>query len=292
MADRGTYFCAVRITDNRVATVLAAYVERLAPRYERQEALAMARIVFEDRLGWDRARLELGREEPLSESEVLKVYLPIKRLAEGEPLQYILGRVRFHGMELAVAPGVLIPRPETEELVEHIVRSGIQPVCIVDIGTGSGAIALSLKRVFPAARVIGIDVSLDALGQARSNGERLGVDVEWRRADVLEDAFALPKECDLVVSNPPYIPWSERDTLDVQVKDHEPSIALFVDDDDPVRFHRTIAARALGGHRTIWFEGHRDHVPAVADVLAAMGWTGVRVLKDISGADRFITAAR
>ncbi|MEZ4756439.1 MAG: peptide chain release factor N(5)-glutamine methyltransferase [Flavobacteriales bacterium] len=282
----------MRITDNRVVSVLAAYVQRLSSRYERQESLAMARIVFEDRLGWDRARLELAREEPLSESELLKVYLPIERLEAGEPLQYVIGRVRFHGMDLAVAPGVLIPRPETEELVEHILRSGIGPSCIVDIGTGSGAIALTLKKKFPHARVIGIDVSVDALEQARSNGEALGINVEWLHADVMDASFELPEECDLVVSNPPYIPSSERGTLEVHVRDHEPAVALFVDDGDPVQFHRAIAAKANSRRCTIWFEGHRDHAVTVADVLTDMGWAGVQVWQDISGADRFITATR
>ncbi len=286
------YFCTMRIADNRVCSVLEAYVDRLSPRYGRQEAVAMARIVFDERLGWDRARLELNRDHALSESELLKVYLPISRLAAGEPLQYVLGRVRFHGLELSVAPGVLIPRPETEELVEHILRSGIRPACIVDIGTGSGAIALALKRYFGSARVLGIDVSLVALQQARANGAALGIPVEWVLADVLADGFSLPEECDLVVSNPPYIPISERSTLEDHVKDHEPGQALFVDDDDAVLFHRVIAAKAAVGHRTLWLEGHRDHTVQAADVIGMMGWRNVRVLKDISGADRFITAAR
>ncbi len=252
----------------------------------------MARIVFDDRLGWDRARLDLHRDHALSESELLKVYLPISRLAAGEPLQYVLGRVRFHGLELSVAPGVLIPRPETEELVEHILQSDIRPACIVDIGTGSGAIALALKRHFGSARVLGVDVSPIALQQARANGAALGIPVEWVLADVLDDGFSLPVECDLVVSNPPYIPISERHMLDDHVKDHEPEQALFVPDDDAVLFHRVIASKASQGQCTLWFEGHRDHAVHAANMLGAMGWREVRVLKDISGADRFITAIR
>jgi release factor glutamine methyltransferase len=282
----------MRIVDNRVHSVLDAYVDRLSHRYGRQEAMAMARIVFDERLGWDRARLDLHREHALSESELLKVYLPISRLASGEPLQYVLGRVRFHGLDLSVAPGVLIPRPETEELVELILGSGIQPACIVDIGTGSGAIALALKRHFGSARVVGVDVSPIALQQATANAAALGIDVEWVQADVLSEGFALPAECDLVVSNPPYIPLSERDTLDDPVKDHEPAQALFVPDDDPVLFHRVIAAKASEGRRTLWFETHRDHAVQAAELLGAMGWKAPRVLKDISGADRFITATR
>lgn len=286
------YFCAVRIADNTVGAVLANYVERLAPRYERQEALAMARIVFAERLGWDRARLELARSEPLSESELLKVYLPIQRLAAGEPLQYVMGKVHFHGLDLAVAPGVLIPRPETEELLERIAASGIRPQCIVDIGTGSGAIALALKQVFPPARVIGMDVSSPALEQARANGHRTGLTVEWMLADVLSATFSLPDACDLVVSNPPYVPLAERDSLEDQVKDHEPALALFVDDADVLLFFRKIATAAAGRSCTLWFESHRDHAGAVADMLDHAGWQQVVVHQDISGAPRFISAWR
>lgn len=286
------YFCAVRIADNTVGAVLANYVERLASRYERQEALAMARIVFAERLGWDRSRLELQRNDALSESELLKVYLPIARLEAGEPLQYILGHVRFHGLELSVAPGVLIPRPETEELVERIAGSGIQPRCIVDIGTGSGAIALALKQVFPAARVIGMDVSSAALEQARANCLRTGLTVEWIQADVLDPAFRVPDGCDLVVSNPPYIPLAERDSLEDQVKDHEPALALFVDDADVLLFFRKIAAAAAVRSCTLWFESHRDHAGSVAALLDLAGWQQVVVHQDISGAPRFISAMR
>jgi release factor glutamine methyltransferase len=282
----------VHIAGNTVGAVLAAYVQRLAPRYERPESLAMARIIFAERLGWDRARLELAGSQALSESELLKVYLPIKRLAAGEPLQYVLGKVYFHGLELSVAPGVLIPRPETEELVERIAASGIRPRCIMDIGTGSGAIALALKQQFPAARVIGVDVSSVALEQARANGVRTGLEVEWMQADVLGSAFHIPEACDLVVSNPPYIPISERDSLADHVKDHEPALALFVDDADPLLFFRIIATSAADRSCALWFESHRDHAAAVAAMLEPSGWQQVRVLQDISGAPRFISAMR
>jgi release factor glutamine methyltransferase len=286
------YFCAVQIAGNTVGAVLAAYVQRLAPRYDRPEALAMARIVFAERLGWDRARLEQARSEALSESELLKVYLPIKRLAAGEPLQYILGTVHFHGLQLSVAPGVLIPRPETEELVELIATSGLQPRCIMDIGTGSGAIALALKQQFSGARVIGVDVSPVALEQAQANGVRTGLSVEWMQLDVLGPAFSVPQECDLVVSNPPYIPFAERDSLAEHVKDHEPALALFVNDADPLLFFRVIAAAAADRSCALWFESHRDHADAVAAMLEGTGWLNVSVHEDISGAPRFISARR
>src|SRR5690606_37236047 len=135
---------SMRIADNRIASVLGLYRSELASRYSESEARAIARAVFHDRMGLDAAGLELHKDDVLSESELLRVYDPVRRLAAGEPLQYVLGTVHFHGLTLEVAPGVLVPRPETEELVELIVRSGIAPRRIVDIGTGSGCIAIAL----------------------------------------------------------------------------------------------------------------------------------------------------
>ncbi|MDQ3099996.1 MAG: peptide chain release factor N(5)-glutamine methyltransferase, partial [Bacteroidota bacterium] len=235
----------MRTGDNRVATILDLYHRELSDRFPAGEVKAIMRAVFSDRLGWDPMDLELCKQEALSESELLDVYLPLKRIRSGEPLQYILGRTNFHGLELVVAPGVLIPRPETEELIELIIRSEIAPKKIVDIGTGSGCIALALKKEFPNASVIGIDVSIEALAIARRNGERLSIDVEWLQADILDHAFELPADLDLIVSNPPYVPRSEERSLSIEVRDHEPHLALFVEDIDPLKFYRTIADHSL-----------------------------------------------
>lgn len=285
----------MRVANNRIATILGLYRTELAGLYSESEAKAIARTVFHERMGMDAARLELHKQDVLSESELLKVYDPIKRLAAGEPLQYVLGQVHFHGLVLEVAPGVLIPRPETEELVEHITRSAIKPIHIVDIGTGSGCIALALKRAFPHAQVMGIDVSDAALAIARRNGERNGLEVEWVLADVLDPAFTLPEGTDLVVSNPPYVPRSEEEGLTEQVRAHEPHLALFVEDPDPLLFYRRIgelAVATLGTGGELWFEGHYKHTPATGGSLRGMGFTAVEVLQDLSGNHRFIHAVR
>lgn len=285
----------MRVADNRIATVLGLYRTELAPLYSESEARAIARTVFHERMGLDAAALEMRRHDALSESELLRVYDPIRRLAAGEPLQYVLGTVHFHGLALEVAPGVLIPRPETEELVDLIVRSGRKPRRIVDIGTGSGCIALALKRAFPQAEVTGIDVSGEALAIARRNGTRNGLEVVWTVADVLDPAFTLPEGTDLVVSNPPYVPRSEEEGLTTQVRAHEPHLALFVDDTDPLLFYRRIgelvvATLGIGGE--LWFEGHYKHTPATGELLRGMGFTAVEVLQDLSGNHRFIHALR
>jgi release factor glutamine methyltransferase len=285
----------VRTADNRVSSVLDLYRAELAVLYEEGEVRAITRAVFNDRLGWDPVEMELKKFVSLSESELLKVYLPLKRLQAGEPLQYVLGQVTFMGLSLAVGPGALIPRPETEELVDRIIRSGVRPRRIVDIGTGSGCIALALKRAFPQAEVTGIDVSAKALVLAKENAERNSLAIDLRMADVLSEAFTIPAGTDMVVSNPPYVPRSEADSLAEQVRDYEPHLALFVDDSDPLLFHRRIAEAAFGvlpEGGTIWFEGHYQHAAGVGELLSTAGWSQVMVEKDLSGNPRFIHAVR
>jgi len=282
----------MRTADNRVLTLVGLYGTSLAGQYSAGEVKAILRAVFHHALGWDASQLELRRDEALSESELVKVYTPLERLQVGEPLQYVLGRVYFHGVELEVAPGVLIPRPETEELVQLIIEEGHLPTRIVDIGTGSGCIALALKRAFPNASVIAIDRSEDALAIAQRSARRNALDVQWIIADVLDPAFALPT-ADLIISNPPYVPRSEQASLSPQVRDFEPHLALFVEDSDPLLFYRVIAQHALkalpvGGR--LFFEGHYIHAPAVGELLSGLGYHAVSVLKDLSGNPRFIRA--
>lgn len=271
------------------------YEKALSGLYDAGERRAIVRTVFHDRLGWDTLRLETGRDAALSESELLQVYEPLKPLSAGQPLQYVLGGCWFHGMRVEVGPGVLIPRPETEELVEMIIRSGQYPGMIVDIGTGSGCIALALKQAFPDAQVKGIDVAAEALGIASRNADRLGLEVQWIKQDVLADGFVLPEGTDLVVSNPPYVPLAERDTLSPVVRDHEPHGALFVPDHDPLLFYRRIgnlAHQALRPGGMLWFEGHYRTAAGVGAMLADLGFATVDVINDLGGTYRFIRATR
>lgn len=287
--------CAVRIPTNTVGAVLDLYQRDLGERHPPSEVRAIAEAVFHHHLAWDRARLLANRDATLSESELLRVYLPLKRLRCGEPLQYVLGSTTFHGLTIEVGPAVLIPRPETEELVDLILRSGQRPMRIVDVGTGSGCIALALKRHFPQAEVHGLDVSEAALEVARRNGSRHDLKVSWSRCDVLDERCMLPAGADLVVSNPPYVPRHEAATLAPHVRDHEPTLALFVDDEDPIRFHRAIAHRAkeaLAADGALWFEGHHRTIGQVPPMLDAMGYREAVLLNDLSGAPRFVRAIR
>ncbi len=285
----------MRVADNTVGSLLDLYRSELIGLYGAREATAIARAVFQETFGWDIGQVEGRKAEALSESELLKVYTPLTRLRAGEPLQYVLGHVQFMGLTLKVGPGVLIPRPETEELVDVIGRQGGQPTRIVDVGTGSGCIALALKKLFPQAEVIGTDISEDALRIARSNGEATGLEIRWEQCDVLHPDTTFPDACDLIVSNPPYVPFSEKATLASHVREHEPHTALFVDDADPVLFFRSIgekARRALMPGGELWFEGHHVHTPEAATVLRSMGFHDVTVIDDLSGAHRFLRAVR
>ncbi|HRH37806.1 MAG TPA: peptide chain release factor N(5)-glutamine methyltransferase [Flavobacteriales bacterium] len=275
--------------------LLARYREALGTRYSEGEIKAITRSLAQHVIGLDPAQLELKKFESLNESDALRMHKPLERLIAGEPLQHILGEVEFHGLRLKVSREVLIPRPETEELVERIIASGIAPKRIVDVGTGSGCIALALKKAYPEAQVWGVDVSRMALEIACTNAERNGLEVDWQQADVLADDFAFADELEIVVSNPPYIPSGEADLLDEHVRSFEPHVALFAPDADPLLFYRVIGEKAWsalcpGGH--IWFEGHWRHAQAVGDLLSSIGYSDVRVVKDMDGQDRFIHGRR
>lgn len=285
----------MRTPDNKVNSVIQRYRDDLHEQYDEGEVRAIVRTVFAERLGWDPGQMEIRKYESLSESELLKVYLPLKRIVSGEPLQYVLGEVHFCGLRLKVDSSVLIPRPETEELVERIVEATeFDPERILDIGTGSGCIALALKAHFPDAEVIAIDVSETALKTAMGNAALNDLFVEWRKMDVLDASLELPA-ADLVVSNPPYIPRDEAPTIARHVIHHEPHNALFVPGDDPLLFYRAIGEAAFarmpdGG--SLWFEGHPRTATKAAAILKRIGWKDVAVEKDLSGKSRFIRATR
>ncbi|MBX2982819.1 MAG: peptide chain release factor N(5)-glutamine methyltransferase [Flavobacteriales bacterium] len=272
------------------------YREALSAIHGQAETRAIIRVVLQDRIGI--SMLELDRE--LSGEQIGMLTETLERIRSGEPIQYALGHVDFHGLRLAVDRRVLIPRPETEELVERIVRSHDHaPELIVDIGTGSGCIALALKKAFPKAKVMGMDRSAEALEVAKANAAANHLQVEWMECDALgPELLPLLKNAwcpgqTLVVSNPPYVPQGDRSSMQEQVLQHEPHLALFVEDDDPHKFYRAIAA-VVGptGHPgdALWFEAHYRYAPETAAVINTKGFTGVEVFHDLSGNPRFIHA--
>ncbi|MBO4328803.1 MAG: peptide chain release factor N(5)-glutamine methyltransferase [Bacteroidales bacterium] len=232
----------------------------LADRFPQREAEQLMRILVEDLFGIDLQRQLMEPDLRIDELQHAKLRTSVDRLLDGEPVQYVTGLAHFDGMAFQVNPSVLIPRPETEELVWKIIAElpVDQPLRIWDVGTGSGCIAIALAKRFPLAQVTAFEVSEQALTTARDNAERLQAAVDFVLDDVLNPQSETWNEpVDLVVSNPPYVMASERATMEQNVLDHEPATALFVPDEDPLLFYRQILSLAkpqLNNNGVVWFE--------------------------------------
>ena len=225
----------------------------------------------------------------------------LDRLLQGEPIQYVIGYTLFAGLRINVREGVLIPRPETEQLVKFII--GGRQTLILDIGTGSGCIALALKHALPEAEVVGIDVSEEALSLARENARSLHLDVTFVQLDILTDDFSSATSLQtiisqashvIIVSNPPYICQEEQTQMQDNVLRYEPHTALFVPDDDPLLFYRRIAQTALHLNKnvTLWFEINQRFGDEMQTLLTTLHYTDCRLLQDQFGNDRFIKATK
>ena len=279
-----------------VMNVSVSYIRRaLQESYSVQEAANLSRIVCCEMLGQTTIDYYLGKDIILSSKEMQKLNGILARLLNFEPIQYIQGTARFLERSYHVAPGVLIPRPETEELVEVVLREISSDARILDIGTGSGCIAISLSKAFPNAKVTAWDVSEDALCIARRNNDDLQASVCFVKQDVLAWRGDGGQCYDVIVSNPPYITESEKQEMERNVLDWEPFSALFVPNNDPLLFYRRIGELGrmmlVDGGR-LYFEINRAYGEATAMMLCGQGYTGIRILKDISGNDRFVIAER
>lgn len=270
--------------------------KELSPFYAEGEASAMAKWISSDILHLSTMELYTGKDMNFSTKAWKEVEDILARLKQREPLQYILQEAPFCGLSFHVEKGVLIPRPETEELVEWIVSDCQKAgkVRILDIGTGSGCIPVALAERLPEAEVASCDISAEALRVAAANVKRYGDKVTLFQADILQDE--LP-DCrvDVLVSNPPYITDSERKDMEANVLDWEPELALFVPDTDPLRFYRRIAQKGLdwlteGG--ALYFEINRAYGAETLRMLEECGYRDIVLRKDLSGNDRMIKAVR
>lgn len=279
-----------------VMNVSVSHIRRaLQESYSVQEAANLSRIVCCEMLGQTTIDYYLGKDIILSSKEMQKLNGILARLLNFEPIQYIQGTARFLERSYHVAPGVLIPRPETEELVEVMLREIPSDARILDIGTGSGCIAISLSKTFPNAKVTAWDVSEDALCIARRNNDDLQASVCFVKQDVLAWRGDGGQCYDVIVSNPPYITESEKQEMERNVLDWEPFSALFVPNNDPLLFYRKIGELGrmiLADGGRLYFEINRAYGEATAMMLCGQGYTGIRILKDISGNDRFVIAER
>lgn len=271
---------------------------RIATSYEDGEARAIARILIEELFGLSYTDIVCGATDQLSADDTLRLDTAVRRIEQGEPLQHVLGYADFCGNHFGVNASVLIPRPETEWLVDEGERlmndasnaAPSAPKRILDIGTGSGCIAISLKLRLGEAYVEAWDISEEALRTAESNAKALKAEVAFCKRDALmaEESVA---PWDLIVSNPPYICDSERADMDDNVLLHEPHTALFVPDDDPLRFYRAIARyalRSLNNGGSLLFECNTRYAEATGEMMRKMGFEDVTVNDDCFGLPRFV----
>jgi release factor glutamine methyltransferase len=271
---------------------------RLARIYDEREAKTLCFRIAEHFLGWNRADMALRRNDALEPSKAREIRDALQALCDGKPLQYVLGIAHFCGLPLTVSPGVLIPRPETEELVMQVVEtlshSGANHPRILDIGTGSGAIAIALKKHLPGARIEACDISEQALDVARENAKQNGcADIRFFRADILDPAWNLASgPYQAIVSNPPYIPAKEKENMPLNVVRFEPGLALFVPDDDPLVYYRAILRFAVSNLEKSGFlavEIHEGFGREIEHLFLESGIANVRVKRDIRGCDRMVT---
>lgn len=270
-------------------------LSRLREKFDEGEASAITRILLEDLAHYTPVDVALHKDTEIPPSLVEKTDKAVRRICLGEPVQYVLGSTLFFGGRIKVTPDVLIPRPETEELVDLIAdrwrsRSDLR---VLDVCTGSGCIAVALASVLPFAQVTATDISQPALAVARQNAASWHVKVNFVSDNALQPALNSPDPFNIIVSNPPYICRKEAAEMEPGVLNHEPHLALFVPDNDPLQFYRPIArfaAANLAPGGALYFEINPLYCAETAGMLNEIGFADVQPVKDIHGKQRFITA--
>lgn len=284
-------FKGKRITYSELARSLR---KELTPHYGENEAKAMVLLLFFDLKGWNQTQLIINGDLVVPENFILKVESISHRLKNREPIQYILGRARFYGNYFKVNSATLIPRPETEQLVDLIadIYSNSKDLNVLDIGTGSGAIAIALALNLPFSNVSGLDISAEALGVAKENAKTLKANVDFFAADVLK-WNPEKSRYDVIVSNPPYIDESEKSGMDANVLNFEPHSALFVPDQNPLMFYDRIALigwQALKEGGGLFFEINPNHANDMVTMMRNTGYSDINVVKDFQNLNRFVYA--
>ena len=279
-------------------TGTVAYIQNtLKDYYPPSEIKAFIRLIMERVCDIQPHQFLLCKDKELSETEKTQIYNIVERLVKYEPIQYIFGKTDFYGFEFLVNPSVLIPRPETEELVELIVHDyAKKSIDILDVGTGSGCIAITLRRLLKKAQVSALDISPEALKIAKRNAGINRVQLTFYEKDILQPsktADSIEDDFDVIVSNPPYVMEKEKAEMEKNVLDYEPSLALFVPDDNPLLFYNNIARFAeqkLKKKGYLYFEINAQMGEAVVNMLRMMEFKNVELIQDLSGKDRFVKA--
>ena len=261
--------------------------------YSEREARNMLLLVLEDAFGFKRSTLLVSSEIEFSEAQIGELERISSRLKTGEPLQYIIGFTYFDDLKIKVAPGVLIPRPETEELLAWIIETigDRENQEVEDWCTGSGCIALALKNRKPEFKVTGYDISPEALEIAQMNAKELNLEISFIADSALEPSNK--DHVDIIISNPPYIPWKEKEQMHQNVTEFEPDLALFVPNEDPLLFYRSLAqyaSKRLRDKGYLFFELHESFAFETKRMVQDLGFETVEIRKDLQGKDRMLTA--
>ena len=266
--------------------------------YGREEAKAIAWLLVEHEFNWSRTQISLRKQETVAPETWEKFTGYLQRLQNHEPWQYLTGQAYFYDLELQVSPAVLIPRPETEELVQLIIQENKSTpnLEILDVGTGSGCIALALSKNLPLAQVYGLDISGAALAVAYRNAQKYEQSIQWLHHNIFATALPLPvQSLHIIVSNPPYVLESEKALMRRNVLDFEPHLALFVPDSDALLYYQQIAAVAqqlLKPGGSIYLEINEQYAAAVTELLRQQRFNTIQVHPDLFGKDRFVSATQ
>lgn len=277
------------------------FKSELIDQFPETEIQSFFTIIIEEYLNLQRIDLVTRPNFDISEEKLQLLSEILKRLKNHEPIQYILGKTEFYGLPFYVNHDVLIPRPETEELVEWVIAEvqklksdkDINTLSILDIGTGSGCIPISIKKNTSLTELSGLDISNNAIEIAKKNSELNSSDVQFILKDILSTS-SLDKNYDMIISNPPYVRELEKEEMNKNVLDREPELALFVSDDDPLLFYRKIAILAknnLTKNGSLFFEINEYLGEEMIDLLTDLGFTSIELRKDIFGKDRMIKAS-
>ena len=282
------------MTTQQLTASLATALHALYPA---PEAQAVAALVAESLLNLSPLQRRMQAAAPVPAAVLARLPSVQARLLAHEPVQYVLGTAHFAGLELEVTPATLIPRPETEELVQLIARAhaGRPGLCLLDVGTGSGCLAIALARELPGSQVLAVDISAEALAVARRNAARYAPAVQFEQVDILqrEPAGVAPASLDILVSNPPYVRESERALMRENVLAWEPATALFVPDDDPLLFYRRlgqVGRRLLRPGGALYFEINEAFGPETEDLLRGQSYVAVRGVADMFDRPRMVQA--
>ena len=283
------YLCSVKQQIDYITSQLRGYIPE-------DELYELAYWIIEETTGLTRTQILMGckdtkknvYEQEKESFHCHRIEIIIEKLRAHMPIQYVFEHTEWMGLDLRVTPATLIPRPETAELVEWIKEKSnhLQPLRVVDIGTGSGCIAIALKRDCPLWDVTGLDISAKALKIATENAERNQVHVTWKQLDILSENLDF---IDIIVSNPPYICQKEKANMDARVLEHEPHSALFVPDTDPLLFYRRIAE--IKAARQLFFEINEAYGKEVCDMLKQLGYQQITLKHDIYGKERMVYGA-